>query len=109
MTHAEQADHGAVEQHGLTIRQYLIIGAVLTVITIVELGVSYSDIGDLMVPILLALSAVKFAIVVGYFMHLRFDSPLFARMFVGSFFLALAVLVAFLALFWSDSHTIPIG
>lgn len=109
MTHAEQADHGVVEHDGLTIRQYLMIGAMLTVITIIELAVSYSDLGDVMVPLLLALSAVKFAVVVGYFMHLRFDSPLFARMFVGSFFLALAVLIAFLALFWSDSHTIPIS
>jgi len=109
MSHAEQADHGVVEQHGLTVRQYLMIGALLTVITIVELAVSYSNLGDLMVPILLALSAVKFAIVVGYFMHLRFDSPLFARAFIGCFLLALSVLIAFLGLFWADSNTIPMG
>jgi cytochrome c oxidase subunit 4 len=109
MSHAEQADHGVVESHGLTVRQHLMIGAMLTVITIIELAVSYSDMGDVMIPLLLALSAIKFATVVAYFMHLRFDSPLFARMFVGSFLLALAILIAFLGLFWADSHTIPMG
>jgi len=78
------------------------------VITIIELAVSYSDLGSAMVPILLALSAVKFVVVVAYFMHLRFDSALFTRMFVGSFLLALAILVALVSLFWADSHTLPL-
>lgn len=108
MSHAEHAEHAA-EQHGLTVRQYLMIGAALTVITIIELAVSYSDIGDAMVPILLALSAVKFVVVVAYFMHLRFDAPIFARMFAGSFFLALAILIALISLFWLDDHRLPLG
>ncbi|MEZ4552707.1 MAG: cytochrome C oxidase subunit IV family protein [Dehalococcoidia bacterium] len=108
MSHAEQAELGT-EQHGLTIRQYLMIGAALTVITIIELAVSYSDLGDAMVPILLILSAVKFVVVVAYFMHLRFDAPIFTRMFVGSFFLALAILIALVSLFWADDHRLPLG
>ncbi|MGE0229162.1 MAG: cytochrome C oxidase subunit IV family protein [Dehalococcoidia bacterium] len=108
MSHAEHAELGT-EQHGLTIRQYLMIGAALTVITIIELAVSYSDLGDAMVPILLILSAVKFAVVVAYFMHLRFDAPIFTRMFVGSFFLALAILIALVSLFWADDHRLPLG
>ncbi len=108
MSHAEHAEVAA-EQHGLTVRQYLMIGAALTVITIIELAVSYSDLGDAMVPILIALSAVKFAVVVAYFMHLRFDAPIFTRMFVGSLFLALAILVALLGLFWADDHRMPLG
>jgi len=108
MSHSGHADVVA-EQHGLTVRQYLLIGAALTVITLIELAVSYSDLGDAMVPILLALSAVKFVVVVAYFMHLRFDSPIFTRMFVGSFFLALAILIALLGLFWGDDHRLPLG
>lgn len=108
MSHAEHAEH-AVEQHGLTIRRYLMIGALLTVITIIELAVSYSDMGDFMVPTLLILSAVKFVIVVAYFMHLRFDAPIFTRVFAGSFFLALAILIALVALFWADDHRLPLG
>jgi cytochrome c oxidase subunit IV len=109
MSHAEHAEHGAPEEHGLSVRQYLMIGAILTVITILELIVSYMELGDLMVPLLLFMSAVKFTIVVAYFMHLRFDAPIFARMFAGSFFLALGILIALLGLFWADSHSIPVG
>ena len=103
--------HGthAVEHHGLSVRTYILIGLGLTLITLVELGLSYSGIGALLIPSLLILSAVKFGIVVAYFMHLRFDSPVFTRMFAGSFFLALAILIALLGLFWGDSHTIPVG
>ena len=42
---------------------------------------------------------VKFAIVAGYFMHLRFDSNLFTRLFVSGLLLAISVYVAMLATF----------
>ena len=99
MAHSE---HAAPQQHGLTPRQYLLIGAVLTVITVIELWISYSPLGGLILPLLLVLSAVKFAIVVAYFMHLRFESGLMARIFVGSLILATLILFALLALFWGD-------
>jgi cytochrome c oxidase subunit 4 len=107
MSHAQPAEH-AVEQHGLTIRQYLMIGAGLTVVTILELGISYSGMTEsLMITLLLVLSAFKFIVVVAYFMHLRFDSGLFTKMFVGSLLLMIAITSALLTLFWWDSHTIP--
>ena len=94
---------GAHEAHsGLRPRQYLLIGLALTIITLVELWVSYSDMGDLMVPVLIGLSAVKFVAVVAFFMHLRFDSGLFTRVFVGSFILAGAILIALISIFWTD-------
>jgi len=99
MAHSE---HAATEQHGLTPRQYLLIGAALTVITAIELWISYSPLGGLILPLLLILSAVKFAVVVAYFMHLRFENGLMARIFVGSLILATLILFALLALFWGD-------
>jgi cytochrome c oxidase subunit IV len=42
---------------------------------------------------------VKFAMVAGWFMHLRFDSNLFTRMFVSGIVLAVTVYVAALAAF----------
>jgi cytochrome c oxidase subunit IV len=102
MAHA--TEHAALpeQQHGLTPRQYILIGLALTVITVIELGVSYSGIGSLMIPILIVLSAVKFAVVVAYFMHLRFESGLMTRVFVGSFTLAALILIALLVIFWAD-------
>ena len=105
MAHA--GDHAAgpahQEQHGLTVQQYLIIGGVLTVVTIIELGVSYSPLPNwLMIATLVVLSAFKFAMVAAYFMHLRFESGLMTRVFVGSFMLAAAILLALITLFWGD-------
>ena len=103
-THAQQAE----EQHGLTPRQYVGIGFALTVITIVELAFSlWINLGDLLVPVLIVLSAVKFVVVVAFFMHLYFEQRLLARVFAGSFFLAGGVLIALLALFWNDITILP--
>ena len=98
-----ELDQTHEEQHGLRPRQYVMIGVLLTVITVAELAVSYADISlGVMVPTLLILSAVKFAIVVAFFMHLRYESAILTRLFGGSFLLAAAVLIAFLGLFWGS-------
>lgn len=101
------SDHAA-EQHGLTPRQYVYIGAILTVITGIELWLSYSGLAhSVLVPLLLVLSAVKFATVVALFMHLRFEGQLFRMMFVGPFILAALVLLALITLLWTDmSHVV---
>lgn len=102
MAHGAHVAHA--EHKGLSIRRYILIGALLTAITAVELGLSYAPIpmGPL-VAFLLVLSAVKFAIVVAYFMHLRFEDGLLTRVFVGGFVLATLILIALLGLFWGDA------
>jgi len=88
---------------GLRPRQYLLLGVLLTVLTIVELLVSYSGWPwVLLVTTLVLLSAMKFALVVAFFMHLRFESAFVARLFIGCFSLASAILLALLALFVLD-------
>jgi cytochrome c oxidase subunit 4 len=42
---------------------------------------------------------VKFAMVAGWFMHLRFDSNLFTRMFVSGLLLAVLVYLGMLTMF----------
>lgn len=72
--------------------EYLQIGAVLSVITAVEVGLYYIDMShNLLVVLLLVLSAVKFSLVVLWFMHLKFDNRLFSQFFAGGFLLALAI------------------
>lgn len=93
---------GAHERSHPTVRQYLLIGLLLTLITIVELFASYAELGSLLIPILVVLSAVKFAVVLAYFMHLRFEDALLTRFFVFGFVLSGALLVAMIALFWTD-------
>ncbi|MBM4415771.1 MAG: hypothetical protein FJ035_05910 [Chloroflexi bacterium] len=89
------------QQHGLSPMQYLAIGAGLTLITIVELWVSYSGLGSLQIPLLLFLSAIKFAVVVGWFMHLRFDHRLLTQVFAASLTLAILITIVLLTLYWS--------
>jgi cytochrome c oxidase subunit IV len=65
-----------------TAAQYLQIGLILAVITAIEVGLYYVDIDhNLLVMLLVMLSIAKFALVVLWFMHLRFDSRLFQILF----------------------------
>ncbi len=83
---------GASHHKHPTEGKYIQIALFLAFITAVEVLVYYVEsLEDYLVAILLTLSIIKFAIVVGYFMHLRFDSRLFRRLFVLGLSLALFV------------------
>ena len=63
-------------------RDYWLIAVILGLITAAEVSVTYMDAFDPVVaPLLLVMAAVKFAIVVGWYMHLRFDAPLYRKLF----------------------------
>ncbi len=74
-------------------RTYWYIGGILFVITAFEIAAYYIEetLGGLMVPVILLLSAMKFWLVVWFYMHLKYDSRVFTGIFV--FPLALAALV----------------
>jgi len=70
--------------------QYIKIALILAVITGVEVVFSYIDaVESILAPSLIAMSIVKFVMVVAFFMHLRFDSRLFRRLFIAGIGLAL--------------------
>ena len=96
-------DQGVEEEHGLQPMQYVWIGVALTLITVAELAASlWFELGAALIPLLLFLSAVKFVVVVAFYMHLRFEHKLLMQVFTGSFLLAGGVLIALIALFWTD-------
>jgi cytochrome c oxidase subunit 4 len=77
---------------------YVKIGAILFVITMVEVIVYYVDaLQGALLGILLVLSASKFALVALWFMHLRFDNRLFSVFFTGGMILVAALFVVVLA------------
>jgi cytochrome c oxidase subunit 4 len=80
-------------------RSYVGIALILAVITGGEVGVYYLDLGNWLVAILVVMMIVKFSIVAGWFMHLRFDSNLFTRLFVAGIVLAVGVYAAALSTF----------
>jgi cytochrome c oxidase subunit 4 len=81
--------------HHPTPAQYWKIAAVLAVLTAIEVGLFYVnqavDLGALNALMLIILAALKFVIVVGFFMHLRFEKSTLSRFFTGGFILALAL------------------
>ena len=84
-----------------TVGTYLRVAAILVILTVVEVGVFYVPaFHPVLVPVLLVLSALKFSLVVLFYMHLRMDSRFFAFLFGGPLLLAIAVLVALLFLFF---------
>jgi cytochrome c oxidase subunit 4 len=69
--------------------EYVKVAVVLAVITALEVGLYYMSIPNgVLIGLLLVFSALKFALVVLWFMHLRFDSPVLKRLFVTGLVLA---------------------
>lgn len=88
---------------------YAKIGLLLFVLTALEVGLYEGTYGDhagslgaslepFFVPILLLLSAVKFALVAMYYMHLKNDSKLFSGVFVFPIAIAAVIILGVIAL-----------
>jgi cytochrome c oxidase subunit 4 len=100
--HAVAHGHAAAEHEHPTAKTYMIVFAILTVITIIEVAAYYvPGLPDsrIFVPALLIMSAAKFAIVVMFYMHLKYDHKLFRALFTGPLLIALATILALLLLF----------
>ncbi|MEI6812972.1 MAG: cytochrome C oxidase subunit IV family protein [bacterium] len=98
--HASHAGHEVHEHPDW--KQYKWVALILFVITIIEVWAYYIPAfvaSSAFVPILLVMSAVKFAIVVAYYMHLKYDNRLFVALFVGPLFIAMFTITALLLLF----------
>jgi cytochrome c oxidase subunit 4 len=79
---------------------YLAVFGVLTVITLVEVGVFYVPaFASILAPLLIVLSSTKFALVVMFYMHLKHDHSLFRGVFIVPLLIALGVVTALLLLF----------
>ncbi|MGH7275605.1 MAG: cytochrome C oxidase subunit IV family protein [Candidatus Rokuibacteriota bacterium] len=89
MRHVEHASIGT----------YLKVAAILTVVTALEFASIYiRALTPILVPLLLVLSAGKFALVVLFFMHLRYDSRALTVLFCGPLVLASGIALALIGL-----------
>ena len=80
--------------------EYIKVALVLGVITLAEVAIYYVEsLEGLLVPILIVFSTIKFALVVLWFMHLRFDSRLFRRLFMTGLLLAFFCFIVTLSTF----------
>jgi cytochrome c oxidase subunit 4 len=109
-------DHSAVDEAGLhamgedhehpSWKQYKWVALILTLITVVEVWVYYTPFrhSPMFAPVLLVMSAVKFATVVAFYMHLKYDHKLFRALFIGPLLIAMTTLTALLFLFSKFKH-----
>ena len=97
---AVEAGHSTEDDGHPTVATYIKIAIILALITLIEVGVFYLNFDrTLFIIVFLLMSGVKFAIVIMFYMHLKFDNILFSRLFIGGLALAAAALFALLGLF----------
>jgi cytochrome c oxidase subunit 4 len=81
--------------------QYWKIAGFLAAVTALEVAMFYIDrqlgLGFLNAAILLSASAIKFIVVVGWFMHVRYERPIINRFFTAGFILACALYLVVLS------------
>jgi cytochrome c oxidase subunit 4 len=84
-----------------TVRTYINVAIALAIITAVEVATLYIPgiPNPLLVTSLLLMSAIKFFLVVGFFMHLRYDHQILRALFVGPLLIAILIILAIMALF----------
>jgi cytochrome c oxidase subunit 4 len=100
MSEAAQAQMHEPEFHHPGARIYVTIAVFLTVLTAMEIAVFYiSAMRPVMVPLLLILSAAKFALVVMFYMHLKYDNWLLSSVLLFPLMIAAFLLFALMFLF----------
>jgi cytochrome c oxidase subunit 4 len=97
---AHAPDDGGHRHKEPTDKQYVFIALLLAVLTAIEIAATeVGPDGPLLIISLLVLMVVKFAFVILFFMHLRFDNKLFGRMFYIGLVFAVVLYSAVLATF----------
>lgn len=81
---------------------YIKVALILTIVTIAEVwGYHIPAFAEAswFIPALLFLTAVKFLLVVLFYMHLKFDHPIFKALFTGPLIVATITIIALMFLF----------
>ena len=85
-----------------TFKQYVVVAIFLFAITLVEFLIivpeNFRGAGWTLAPLVI-LSVVKFAVVILFYMHLKFDNRMLTWIFLGGLFLGLAVTMSLVGLF----------
>lgn len=104
-TDAAPDTHSVGHEHP-TDAKYVKIALILGVITAAEVATYFWEDAStgVLVAVLFPMMIAKFAIVTGYFMHLKYDNPIFRSVFVFGLILAVVVYIAATASLEFYSH-----
>ena len=97
-----QHEEDDLYHHEISDKNYILIALLLAVLTAMEVAVTeISSVPDaLLIPSLLIMMAIKFFVVVSYFMHLKHDAALFKF----GFYIGLAGAVVLYAIMLTTFH-----
>lgn len=76
---------------------YLGIFVVLVILTMIEIGVTFTSLPR--IPILIPLAILKAGLVVLFYMHLRFDRGIFSLIFLIGVLMGISLILALILLF----------
>jgi cytochrome c oxidase subunit IV len=94
------ADHQTQHHHHPTWQEYVKIGVILFIITAVEVAIVYVEaLESVLLPMLLTLGALKFVLVIAFYMHLKQDHKFFSWLFMGGLAIAIGIILALMAMF----------
>jgi cytochrome c oxidase subunit 4 len=100
--HAAHAVHES-EHPGWQV--YTLVAVVLIVLTAMEIGVFYAPfLQAWLVPMLIVLAILKFILVAGFYMHLKYDAAVFTTLFAFPLMLAMGICGSLMLLFLYLSH-----
>ena len=114
----EAAADAELHEHHPSDAKYWKVGAILAVITGLEVGTYFitddpysHELAPLLIGSLIVMMIAKFVTIIGYFMHLKFDNKLFRNVFVSGLVLAVGVYLIVLTtmIYWSDEYEAGLG
>lgn len=97
--------HETKEVHKAGPKTCALVAVILTIITGIEVGLFpgyplYTEaLRPVLVPLFLLLGAGKFALVASFYMHLRYDTPLFAGIFAFGMTVGASIVLSLIQLF----------
>ncbi|MCZ2075444.1 MAG: cytochrome C oxidase subunit IV family protein [Bryobacteraceae bacterium] len=97
-----------MSDHIVPIRTYFVIFMTLLIFTLITVGVALVDLGRFNVVVALAIAGIKATLVVLFFMHVRWSSPL-TKIFIAASLFWLAILLGFTAADYISRAWTPLG
>ena len=83
------------------------IAIFLGIVTAIEVAIYYIPaLEGVLVPLLVALSALKFAFVIWYFMHLKYDSRMLSFIFIAALVVSIIMFIGLWVVMYFDNPTV---
>lgn len=98
--------------HSSSTKLYWVFCAILSFITFIEWAAlhfkeSYNLNGGMVAAVLVVLSLIKFVMVVGWYMHLRYDIAMLKQVFIASTILITGIAIALVVIMTGEKHAMP--